>query len=72
MNNSGSDKRELFTLKQATERAYHDLMTVVHWLVILYNHWESRIYPDVPIIQLTTLDKHEDAQEVTQTTQNHD
>lgn len=72
MNNSGSDKRELFTLKQATERAYHDLMTVVHRLVIFYNHWESRIYPDVPMIQLTTLDKHEDAQEVTQTTQNHD
>lgn len=67
MNNSGSDKRELFTLKQATERAYHDIMSQVHWLIICYNRWDQKVFPDVPMIQLTTLDEHQDAKEVAAT-----
>ena len=60
-NNSGSDKRELFTLKQSLEIAFHDLMATPHFLIIEYNKWGERIYPDVPMILLTTLDKNTDA-----------
>ena len=63
-NNSGSDKRELFTLKQSIEKAFHDLMETVHWMVIFFNHWENRVYPDVPLIMLTTLDENKDAKQV--------
>lgn len=63
-NNSGSDKRELFTLKQSIEKAFHDLMETVHWVVIYFNHWEDKVYPDVPLIMLTTLDENKDAKKV--------
>ena len=63
-NNSGSDKRELFTLKQSLEKSWHDIMNKVHEVIIYYNGWEDRATPDVPLIMLTTLDKHTDAQEV--------
>lgn len=63
-NNSGSDKRELFTLKQSIEKAFHDLMETVHWVVIYFNHWEEKVYPDVPLIMLTTLDENKDAKKV--------
>jgi len=63
-NNSGSDKRELFTLKQSLEKSWHDIMNKVHEVIIYYNGWDDRATPDVPLIMLTTLDKHTDAQEV--------
>ncbi len=63
-NNSGSDKRELFTLKQSLEKSWHDIMNKVHEVIIYYNGWEGRATPDVPLIMLTTLDQHTDAQEV--------
>lgn len=62
-NNSGSDKRELFTLKQSLEIAFHDLMHTPHNVVIHYNGWEDKVYPDVPMILLTTLDQNTDAKE---------
>lgn len=62
-NNSGSDKRELFTLKQSLETAYHDLMKQPFELVCAYNKWD--VVVDVPMITLTTLDTHKDAQHVT-------
>ncbi len=65
MNNSGSDKRELFTMKQALETMPHDMMMTVHNTIIAYNDWEEKVYPDVPMIMLTTLDKNTDAKEVT-------
>jgi hypothetical protein len=65
MNNSGSDKRELFTMKQALETMPHDMMITVHNTVIYYNEWEDKVYPDVPMIILTTLDKNTDAKQVT-------
>ena len=64
MNNSGSDKRELFTMKQALETMPHDMMMTVHNTVIHFNRWEDRVYPDVPMILLTTLDKNTDARQV--------
>lgn len=63
-NNSGSDKRELFTLKQSLECAFHDMLCKVHHLIIYYNGWDKMAYPAVPLIMLTTLDKKTDAQKV--------
>lgn len=63
MNNSGSDKRELFTLKQATERPFHDIMAEPFHLVLHFNHWADRFSIDVPMIELTTLDKHTSSEE---------
>ena len=60
-NNSGSDKRELFTLKQALEIPFHDLMNIPHNIVIEYNGWSEKVYPDVPMVLLTTLDQNTDA-----------
>ena len=59
-NNSGSDKRELFTMKQALETAFHDLLLRPVELVCEYNRWDG-IHPTVPMIMLTTLDQHTDA-----------
>ena len=63
-NNSGSDKRELFTLKQSLEKSWHDIMMKVHNVVIHFNGWQDIAEPDVPLVMLTTLDKHTDAKEV--------
>ena len=65
MNNSGSDKRELFSMKQALETMPHDMMITVHNTVIYYNEWQEKVYPDVPMIILTTLDQNTDAKQVT-------
>lgn len=62
MNNSGSDKRELFTMKQALEVAYHDMLKSVYDVVIGYNGWEDKVEIDIPMITLTTLDKNKDAE----------
>lgn len=59
-NNSGSDKRELFTMKQALETAFHDILLTSLQLAFEVNGWED-VIPTVPLIQLTTLDKHQDA-----------
>lgn len=64
MNNSGSDKRELFTMKQALETMPHDMMMVLHNTIIHFNDWADKVYPDVPMILLTTLDKNTDAVQV--------
>lgn len=64
-NNSGSDKRELFTLKQSLETAFRDMLSKVHNTVIYFNGWEDQVKAEVPIILLTTLDKNTDAKKVT-------
>ena len=63
MNNSGSDKRELFTMKQALETLPHDMMMKVHETVVFFNGWQDKVVPMVPMIMLTTLDKNTDAVE---------
>jgi len=65
MNNSGSDKRELFTLKQALEKMFHDVMEVPFHVIMHYNGWDEKFSINVPMIQLTTLDKNKDAEEKT-------
>lgn len=63
-NNSGSDKRELYTIAQALQKPYHDLLFLPHEIIIRFNKWKG-VHPDCPFIQLTTLDEHSDAKEVT-------
>ena len=63
-NNSGSDKRELYTIAQALQKPYHDLLFTVHRIIIRFNKW-ANVKVDVPFIQLTTLDEHQDAKTVT-------
>lgn len=65
MNNSGSDKRELFTMKQALETLPHDMMMKVHDVIVYFNGWQDKVVPTVPMIMLTTLDKNTDAVETT-------
>lgn len=62
-NNSGSDKRELYTIAQALQKPYHDLLFSVHRLIIRFNKWTA-VKPDSPFIQLTTLDENKDAKQV--------
>ena len=62
-NNSGSDKRELYTIAQALQKPYHDLLFTVHRIIIRFNGWAG-VVPTCPFIQLTTLDQHTDAKTV--------
>ena len=70
-NNSGSDKRELYTIAQALQKPYHDLLFNVHRLIIRFNQW-SAVKPDCPFIQLTTLDENKDAKQVSTEQQKSD
>lgn len=63
-NNSGSDKRELYTIAQALQKPYHDLLFAVYNLIIRFNGWKG-CSVDVPFIQLSTLDENRDAKLVT-------
>ena len=62
-NNSGSDKRELYTIAQALQKPYHDLLFLVHQIIIKFNKW-ANVTPECPFIQLTTLDENKDAKMV--------
>ena len=64
MNNSGTDKRELYLLKQSIETAFHDILLYPYKLLCRYNGWTD-VDVDVPFIQLTTLDKNTEKKEVT-------
>ena len=68
-NNSGSDKRELYTIAQALQKPYHDLLFLPHRIIIRFNKWKGAV-PDCPFVMLTTLDEHKDAKQVT--TNNND
>ena len=60
MNNSGSDKRELFNLKQAIEKAWHDVMEVPYHVTMHFNGWDETYDINVPVIEMTTLDKNKE------------
>ncbi|MCH3994291.1 MAG: hypothetical protein LKE54_04440 [Prevotella sp.] len=64
MNNSGSDKRELFLLKQATETAFHDVLLEPFRVLIYFNGWNKKVDVDVPMIILTTLDENKETKTV--------
>jgi hypothetical protein len=61
---SGSVQRELFTMKQALEKPYHDILLEPLFIIKEYNGWQD-IVIDVPVITLTTLDKGKDSEENT-------
>ena len=63
-NNSGSDKRELYTIAQALQKPYHDLLFLPHQLIIKFNGWHGA-FPECPFVMLTTLDENKDAKIVT-------
>ena len=46
------------------EKAFHDVMAKP-WLLILYFNGWDKYTVDVPMTELTTLDKNKDSQEVT-------
>ena len=58
-NNSGSDKRELYTMKQALLIPTKDLLLRPLKMCCAFNGWKS--VPQLPMVQLTTLDLHKDA-----------
>lgn len=60
MNNSGSDKRELFNLKQSIEKPWHDVMSVPYHVMMHFNGWDEKYYIDVPMIEMTTLDDNKE------------
>ena len=60
MNNSGSDKRELFNLKQAIEKPWHDVMEVPYHVLMHFNGWDEKFDIKVPMIEMTTLDKNKE------------
>ena len=70
-NNSGSDKRELYTIAQALQKPYHDLLFTVHRIIMKFNGWKNA-YPECPFIQLTTLDENRDAKQVSADTPPND
>lgn len=60
-NNSGSDKRELYTIAQALQTPYRDCLFHLHRIIIDFNRWiGTRV--ECPLLQLTTLDAHRDIQ----------
>lgn len=60
MNNSGSDKRELFNLKQAMEKPWHDVMSVPYHVMLHFNGWDNDYEIKIPMIEMTTLDKNKE------------
>lgn len=64
-NNSGSDKRELYTIAQANETATRDMMMFSYGVVLGFNGWAKHgVVAHIPFMQLTTLDEHKSAKEV--------
>ncbi len=60
---SGSDKRELFTMKQALEKPIRDIILEPYYVIKEFNGWQVEF--DIPFMMLTTLDKKTDAKQAT-------
>lgn len=61
---SGSNIREIFTMKQSLEKLPRDLIIEQYKLIADVNNWDIRF--EIKDIMLTTLDKGTDAKEVSQ------
>lgn len=59
-NLNGSNIREIFTMKQALEKSAKDIILESYYVIAHFNNWDLKF--DIPIIMLTTLDEHTDAQ----------
>ena len=55
---SGSDKRELFIIKQALLKPLRDRILRPLYLIKAINKWDKDIFFAIPNIELTTLDKN--------------
>ena len=55
---SGTDKRELFIIKQALLKPIRDRLLRPLYLIKAINNWPKDIYFTIPNIELTTLDKN--------------
>jgi hypothetical protein len=53
---SGTDKRELFTIKQALMKPVRDILLKPLYLIKKFNNWPKDIFFVIPNIALTTLD----------------
>lgn len=62
---SGSDKRELFTMKQALEKSQRDILLEPYFVIKEFNGWDVKF--EIPFLMLTTLDEKTDAKVVTNT-----
>ncbi len=62
-NNSGSDKRELYTIAQALQTPYRQCAFHLHRVIIDFNRWTGTKV-ECPLLQLTTLDEHKDIKKV--------
>jgi hypothetical protein len=60
---SGSNVREIFTMKQALEKGSKDIVLEPYFVIKNYNNWDIEF--DIPFMQLTTLDKNTSAQNTT-------
>ena len=58
-NMSGSNVREIFTMKQALEKAPKDIILEPYYVIKHFNKWDVEF--DIPFMMLTTLDKKTDA-----------
>lgn len=58
-NMSGSNVREIFTMKQALEKSSKDIILEPYYVIKHYNNWDVEF--DIPFMMLTTLDKKTDA-----------
>jgi hypothetical protein len=68
---SGSDKRELFTMKQSLEVVIRQLLMEPYFVIQHFNGWTD-IKFDIPFIMLTTLDQKTDGKKTTTNTQESD
>jgi hypothetical protein len=62
---SGTDKRELFTLKQSLEKPWRDMILIPFDIIKAYNKWPAELQFDIPNMMLTTLDEKKDMKPVT-------
>jgi hypothetical protein len=61
---SGSEARELFTIKQAIIKPFRDRLLLPLYLVKAINKWPDDIFFAIPNVKLTTLDKNTGAEKV--------
>jgi len=61
---SGSEARELFTIKQAIIKPFRDRLLLPLYLAKAINKWPDDIFFTIPNVQLTTLDKNTGAEKV--------
>lgn len=68
---SGSDKRELFTMKQSLDVVVRQILLEPYFVIRYFNNWQNVKF-DIPVIMLTTLDEKTDAKEATNNNTNND